>query len=367
MGVDRAFGAKPYPTAPLTANGQRLPSRLWRYSFALVFLVLATAAGPQAQLTSRLDRIAKRGYLGCGIEAAVPGFATLDEAGRYRGLDIDVCRAVAAAIFGTPDKIRFIPAPSLDDFRRRDEIDLVSRRLTWELQREGSTGLLFGPVTFYDGQMFLAARAAGVDRETLLDSTSVCVAGGTVFERQLDEFFTSHSLALKKIALESPHDYADIAHRLDDGRCRVYSGDESDLGAVRASTARPENFILLPERISKEPLAPLVRDDDPRFFTVVRWTVFALIEAEELGVTAANAGAMRQAQSLDVRRLLGVVAGNGKALGLREQWAYDAIRAVGNYGEMFERNVGRDGPIKLERGLNRLWKDGGLMYAAPLR
>jgi general L-amino acid transport system substrate-binding protein len=242
----------------------------------------------------------------------------------------------------------------------------VSRRLTWELSREAPLGLLFGPITFYDGQGFLVAKRLGVTQLRQLAGMGVCVAGGTHFEFNVGTYFASRKLSLKKQVLETGK-FDEIADALRTGRCRAYTADVSDLGAIRRTLPRPGDFDILAEQISREPLAPLVRQADPHFFTVLRWTIFALINAEELGVTSKNVDAMRASANVNVQRLLGVVPGNGKALGLRESWAYDAIKALGNYGEIFERNVGRDSPIKLNRGLNRLSTAGGLMYAPPLR
>ena len=338
---------------------------------AIACLVAAGAvsvmAASVAQPGSRLRLIERRESLGCGVEPAVAGFAEVDPMGRYRGLDVDVCRALAAAIFGTPAKVKFLPALTVEAFLRNDAIDVVSRRLTWELTREANLGLLFGPVTFYDGQGFLVSKASGMTSVSQLAGRDVCVAAGTLFEFNVGAYFTAHSLELKKTILESAHDFTQVAAALNTGRCRVYTGDMSDLGAIRSQLSSPADFDILPEQISKEPLAPLVRQDDPKFFTILRWTILALIRAEELGVTSANAEAMRKSTEVEVQRLLGVAPGNGKALGLREAWAYDAIRAVGNYGEMFERNLGRSSRIQLARGLNRLAKDGGLMYAPPFR
>ena len=316
---------------------------------------------------SRLELIQKRGFLTCGIEPAVAGFAEVDGQGHYGGLDIDVCRALAAAIFGTPDKIKFVEIASVAHFLERDDIDVVSRRLTWELRREGSFPLLFGPITFYDGQGFLVARSLNARSLRDLSGTAVCVAGGTNFEFNLGSHFQAEKLTLTKTILESASNFGAIAKALAGGQCRVYTADVSELGAIRATLPRPTDFAILDEQISREPLAPLVRQDDPHWFVIVRWTVLALINAEELGVTSSNVEAMRKSGDVDVQRLLGSVPGNGKALGLRESWAYDAIKAVGNYGEMFEKNLGRGSRIGLNRGLNRLARDGGLMYAPPLR
>ena len=329
---------------------------------SILLCVSSTSAGGP-----RLDRIQRRCFLTCGIEPAVAGFAEVDAQGRYRGLDIDVCRALAAVVFGSPDTVKFIEVASVAEFLKNDDIDVVSRRLTWELRREAPLPLLFGPITFYDGQGFLVSKALKARTIRQLSGAEICVAGGTNFEFTAGSYFQAHQLTLKKLILESSSDFARIATALANGKCRIYTADVSELGAIRARLPRPSDFEILAEQISREPLAPLVRQDDPRWFVVLRWTILALINAEELGVTSANVDAMRKSDNVDVRRLLGAVAGNGKALGLRETWAYDAIKAVGNYGEMFEKNVGRDSRIQLERGLNRLSTQGGLMYAPPLR
>jgi len=337
--------------------------RILTATASLIVCLTATSAlaGP------RLDRIRQRGYLTCGVEPAVAGFAEVDAQGRYRGFDIDVCRALAAAIFGTADKTRFIQVSSVTEFLKDDRIDVVSRRLTWELRREGPLPIFFGPITFYDGQGFLVAGSVKATSSRQLSGVPVCVAGGTNFEFTVGSHFQASKLSLNKVILESATDFGSIADALSSGRCRAYTADVSELGAIRARLRRPADFEILPEHISREPLAPLVRQDDPQLFVILRWTINALINAEELGVTSANLDAMRKNENVDVQRLLGVVPGNGKALGLSESWAYDAIKAVGNYGEMFEKNIGRGSSIKLDRGLNRLAKDGGLLYAAPLR
>ena len=315
----------------------------------------------------RLDLIQKRGFLNCGIEENVPGFSEVDAAGRHHGFDIDVCRAIAAAVLGTADRVKFIPVSNAAEFLKNEEIDVVSRRLTWELRREAALPLLFGPITFYDGQGFLVSKALKAQTIRQLSGIGMCVAGGTNFEFNAGAYFQSHQLTLKKIVLESAADFSAIAKRLASGKCGGYTADVSELAAIRSQLPQPADFEILDEQISREPLAPLVRQDDPHWFVSVRWTIIALINAEELGVTSANIDEMRKSANVAIQRLLGVVDGNGKALGLRESWAYDAIKAVGNYGEMFEKNIGRGSRIGLDRGLNRLARDGGLMYAPPLR
>jgi general L-amino acid transport system substrate-binding protein len=338
-------------------NG-RLPVRAAAGALALFIGFTSTL---KAQ--SRLDLVRKRGTLVCGVTAAVHGFAAVDERGRYSGLDVDVCRAVAAAIFGAADKVRFVDAGTVDGFLRSTEIDLVSRRLTWSLQREG-LGLLFGPVTFYDGQGFMVPRARKIKTPLELANARICIVPGTVTDYNLNAYFQSRGLSFRKVPLKS-HDQAD--GEFSAGRCDALTADLSELGSVRSRMAKRDAFEILPELISKEPMAPIVRQGDDQFFNVLRWTVFALIAAEELGITSANVMEKAGSADLDVKRFLGVVPGNGRALGLDEAWAANVIKAVGNYGEIFERNVGRQSPIGFERGLNGLWTGGGLMYAPLLR
>ena len=335
---------------------------------ALLLAAAANCAREPAPKPTRLETIRQRGTLGCGVEPAVPGFAEVDATGRYRGLDVDICRAMAAAIFGTAEKITYVPAPSAADFRQNDAIDVISRRITWELRREWPYRLLFGPIVFYDGQGFLVAKALGVSDVAGLDGRDVCVAAASVFDVNLESHLATEKIRVKKVFISrDPHDIQDIADDIVAGRCTAYTADVSLLAAIRSTTHRPQDFEILDKLVSREPLAQIVRDDDPQFFDILRWSVFALINAEELGVTSANIDGMRASENVAVRRLLGVSPGNGKALGLSEDWAYQAIKAVGNYGEIFERNIGRGSPLGLNRGLNRLASDGGLMYAPPLR
>ena len=312
---------------------------------------------------SRLDLVRKRGALVCGVTPGVRGFADVDDRGQYSGLDVDVCRALAAAIFGTADKVRFVAAGTVDAFLKSTEVDLVSRRLTWSLQREG-LGLLFGPVTFYDGQGFMVPRALKIKTPRELANARICIVPGTVTDYNLNTYFQSRNLAFRKVSLRS-HDQ--VEGEFAAGRCDALTADLSELGSVRSRMTKRDAFEILPELISKEPLGA---DRPPGRRSVLqrpRWTVFALIAAEELGITSANVAAKAGSADLDVKRFLGVVPGNGRALGLDEAWAANVIKAVGNYGEMFERNVGMQSPIRFERGLNGLWTDGGLMYAPLLR
>ena len=323
-------------------------------------------AGSTADAGPRLGAIKRKGFLTCGVATGVAGFAEKDDRGRYHGLDVDICRALSAAIFGTPDKVRYVQADKVATFRQ-SAIDVVSRRLTWELRREAPLGLLFGPVMFYDGQGFLVAKSVGATTPRQLSGITLCVAGGTVFEFNVGTYFAANALALKAVTLESPDRFDDIASALTSGRCSAYTADVSELGAIRSRMSRPSDFDILTEQISKEPLAQLVRQDDPQFFDILRWTVFALMGAEELGITSQNVDRMRMSEDVNVQRFLGVVPGNGRALGLSEAWAYNVIKTLGNYGELFDRNVGRASALKLDRGLNRPWTVGGLLFSPPLR
>ena len=344
----RAFSAVPMNNRPVV---------LFAVALALLGGIARAASGQ-----GRLPLIRQRGALVCGLAPGVSGFARADGQGRYSGLDVDVCRAVAAAIFGTPDKVRYEQASSVEQFQRSPDMDLVSRRLTWSLQREG-LGLLFGPVMFYDGQGFLVPARLAAQKVSQLSNARICVVAGGLNESNLTIYFRSHALTLRKVLIQT----AQVEAELVAGRCDAFTADFSELGSLRSLMRKPDDFRILAEQISKEPLAQLVRRSDTDLFNVLRWTIFAMIEAEELGVTSVNLAEMAKRDDPDVRHLLGITPGNGKALGLDEAWARNVVKAVGNYGEVYERNVGMGSPIKLARGLNALWSAGGLMFAPPLR
>ena len=320
--------------------------------------------GGAAGAGHRLDDIRRRGFLTCGVWPEVAGFSQKNGPESYTGLDVDMCRALSAAIFGTPDKVRFVETSTVERFLQSTDVDLVSRRLTWELRREGSLGLLFGPIMFYDGQGFLVPRRLGITSIRQLSGRNICVRPVSHTEVTLEHYFRAQGLDLRKVPLDTA---ADLGAAFAGGRCHAYTHDATMLGAIRTRLPRPRDYSILSQQITKEPLAQIVRKGDDEFFDVLRWTVFAVIQAEELGVTSNNVDDMLQSDNLDIKRLLGVVPGNGKALGLDERWAYDVIKSLGNYGEMFDRNVGMPSPVGMERGLNRLWTSGGLMYAPPLR
>jgi len=328
----------------------------------LLIAALSASCGSGAP-TSRLSRIRQRGFLVCGVFPGIAGFAQVDRQGHYSGFDIDICRAVAAAIVGSAERIRYQQVPSIDLFQQSNDIDIVSRRLTWSLRREG-LHVLFGPITFYDGQGFLVPTHLQVDHAVGLAGVPVCVAEGSEHDVTLTAYFRRHQIALDKVRVA---DGAAGGRALAEGRCQAFSADVSELASVRSTMDNPRGFRLLADRISQEPLAQLVRKDDVDLFNVLRWTVFAMIAAEELGVTSANVSEMAARDDPDIARLLGVAPGNGSALGLDETWARHVIADVGNYGEVFERNLGMATPIAMERGLNALWSRGGLLFAPPLK
>ena len=316
---------------------------------------------------STLAAIKERGWLQCGASTGVAGFSQPDSQGKWAGFDVDICRAVAAAVFGDPDKTKYTPLTSQQRLvaLQSGEIDMLSRTTTWTLQRDSASGLNFTAVTYYDGQGFIVPKRLGIKSAKELGGATVCVTTGTTTELNLADFARRNRLQIKPVVYEK---IDDARGAFFNDRCDAYTTDASQLASVRVNLAKnPGDYVILPDIISKEPLAPAVRHGDDQWFDIVKWTVFAVIEAEELGVTSKNVDEQLKNPDPTVQRLLGVSAGNGKALGLDEKWAYNAIKLVGNYGEIFERNLGAGSAMKIERGLNALWNNGGLMYAIPLR
>jgi len=330
---------------------------------AAATLGLASAAG-----AGTLDDIKARGHLLCGVSTGLAGFSNPDSAGKWSGLDVDVCKAIAAAILGDAEKVKFVPATAQQRFTmlQSKEVDLLSRNTTWTLQRDTALGLNFAPTTYYDGQGFMVPKALNVKTAKDLAGATVCVQPGTTTELNLADYFRAQKMDFKPVVIEK---LEEVNAAYFAGRCDVLTTDASGLASVRATVAqKPDDHIILPEIISKEPLAPAVRHGDDAFFDVVKWTVYALLEAEEKGISSKNVDQMATSQDPTIQRLLGTSPGMGKALGVDEKWAFNAIKQVGNYAEIFDRNVGPSTPLRLERGLNALWtKPGGLMYAPPIR
>lgn len=327
---------------------------------------LAGASAP-ALAGKTLDAVRQRGELSCGVSTGIGGFSIVDSKGEWTGLTTDFCRAVAAAVLGDAGKVKFVPLTPQQRFAalQSGDIDLLATLATWTLTRDASLGLLYAGVYFYDGQGFLVAKSVGVKSARELDGASVCTASGTTSELNLADYFHANKLTFKPVVFDSQNE---ARAAFFNGRCQALSADVSYLSSVRASDApKPDDFVILPELISKEPLGPLVARDDLEWFSIVKWTLYVLIEAEEKGVTAANLDAMKASADPSIQRLLGVNGELGMKLGLDPTFAYRAIKKVGNYGEMFERNLGPKTPLRLERNLNDLWTRGGLIYAMPAR
>src|SRR5580700_10768613 len=319
-----------------------------------------------AQAGPTLDKVKQAG-LTCGVPTGIPGFGMPDSQGKYAGLDVDVCKAIAAAISGDPEKVKYVPLTAQQRFTalQSGEVDILSNNTTWTLSRDTQLGLNFGPVVFYDGQGFMVPKKLGVKTAKELNGATICVAPGTTTELNLADYFRGNKMEFKPVVIEKVDElYAAFFS----GRCDVMTGDASGLAAQRVGRAsNPDDYVVLPERISKEPLAPVVRHGDEEWNDIVRWVVYALIEAEEKGVTQKNVDDMAKSDDPNIKRMLGVTPGMGKALGLDEKWAYNEIKLVGNYGEIFDRTLGKDTELKFDRGLNNLWTHGGLLYAMPIR
>ncbi len=324
-------------------------------------LTMAAEAGPT------LDGIKNRGTLVCGVNTGLAGFALPDREGNFKGLDADTCRAIAAAVLGDAKKVKFVPTTAQQRFTalQTGEIDVLTRNTTWTLLRDTDNGFNFAPPNYYDGQGFMVAKKLGVKTAKELDGATICVQPGTTTELNLADYFRSNKINFKPLVIEK---LDEVENAYFAGRCDAYTTDRSGLAATRAQKAsNPEDHVILPDVISKEPLAPAVRHGDDEWFDIVKWVMYALIGAEEKGITAENVDQMLKSDDPEVKRMLGVSPGLGKALHLDEKWLYNIVKQVGNYGEIFERNVGKESPLKLERGVNALWTKGGLMYAMPFR
>jgi general L-amino acid transport system substrate-binding protein len=330
-----------------------------------VLAVASLATGAQAGPT--LDAIKERGELRCGVSTGLAGFSLADAQGNWTGLDVDYCRAMAAALFGDSTAVEFVPLSAQQRFTalQSGEVDILSRNTTWTLTRDASLGLVFAGVTFFDGQGFMVPADLGVQSALELDGAEVCVQPGTTTELNLADYFRANSMEFTGVVIES---FEQSLETFFSGRCQVYTTDKSGLAAIIANDAPdPDAYIILPETISKEPLGPVVRRGDDEFFTIAKWVVYGLIEAEEAGVNSGNVEEMKSSENPTVQRLLGTSDAMGDLLGLPADWAVQMISQVGNYGEIFDRNVGPDTPLRLERGQNDLWTRGGLMYAMPVR
>ncbi len=334
--------------------------------FAAFAAILCFAAGAADAASPTLAKVKKNGYLRCGVNEGLPGFATPDAKGNWTGLDVDFCRALAAAIFNDPKKVRFTPTSAKVRFTvlQAGEVDVLSRNTTWTMGRDVQIGLEFVGVMYYDGQGFMVPKKLNVTSAKQLSGASVCTNTGTTTELNLADYFRANKMKYKVIAFEKN---AEVLAAYDAGRCDAYTTDASGLSAERLKLKNPNDHIILPEIISKEPLGPAVNQGDQQWGDLVRWTMYAMINAEELGVTSKNVDKMLKSPSPEVRRLLGVEGSFGESLGLTKDWVVRIVKTVGNYGEVFDRNVGKGSPLKIPRGMNALWKKGGLQYAPPVR
>ena len=325
--------------------------------------------GATAAQADTLSDVKDKGFVQCGVNGSnLAGFGAQDSSGNWAGLDIDLCKAVAAAVFGDATKVKFTPLSAKDRFPalQSGEIDLLARNTTWSVSRDSQLGFDFRAVNYYDGQGFMVKKELGVKSALELSGASVCVQSGTTTELNLADYFRSNNMDFKPVVFEA-QDEADAAYNA--GRCDAYTTDASGLYSIRLKMANPDDHMVLPEIISKEPLGPAVRQNDSKWFDIVSWSHYAMVAAEEFGITTANLEEMKKSANPDIKRFLGEEADStiGADLGVANDWAAQIIKAVGNYGESFERNVGEGSPLKIARGLNAQWTKGGLQYAPPVR
>ncbi|WP_163336324.1 amino acid ABC transporter substrate-binding protein [Desulfopila sp. IMCC35008] len=332
----------------------------WFVAAVALFCISGVAFG------ATRDEVQKRGYLQCGVSTGLPGFSSPDNKGNWTGLDTDICRAVAAAVLGDAKKVKFIPLTAMERFTPllAGEVDMLSRNTSWTFTRDSSLGLNFAGVSYYDGQGFMVLRKRGITNITDLAGATICVQSGTTKEHDLADYFRQNKMEYRPLLFDTPDQ---AIKGFETGRCDAITSGRSQLYGLAAKLAVPTEADVLPEVIANEPLGPVVRQGDDAWFNIVKWSLFAMINGEELGVSSANIESMRGTDSEAIKRLLGVVGIKGQGLGLADDWAYRIIKQVGNYGEVFERNLGEDSPLKIDRGLNRLWSKGGIVYAPPIR
>lgn len=330
------------------------------FAFALTF----ASAGLASAAT--LDDIKARGAILCGVSGGLAGFSQPDDKGAWTGIDVDFCRALAAAVFNDPSKVKFLPLTAKDRFTalQSREVDLLSRNTTWTSSRDTSLGLNFAGVIYYDAQGFMVRKAAKVSSALELSNTTVCVQSGTTTQLNLADYFRSNNMKYEAVVFNTADE---VIKAYESGRCDVFTTDVSQIYAERLKLTKPDDHMILPELISKEPLGPVVRHGDDQWFDIVKWTLFAMINAEEYDVSQKTLEQRLKSDRPDVKRLLGVEGNYGEQLGLTNDWVVRIIRHVGNYGEIFDRNVGANSRLKIDRGLNKLWNKGGIQYAPPVR
>lgn len=335
------------------------------FSVAAVAALAVAFAAPSASAQT-LKTVKDRGTLNCGSNGTLAGFGLPDAQGQWTGLDVDFCKAIAAAIFGDAKKVKFVPLSAKDRFTalQSGEVDILARNTTWTSSRDTSLGLNFVGVNYYDGQGFMVRKALKVNSALELNGASVCVQQGTTTELNLSDYFRANNMTVKTVTFATANE---AVKAYDAGRCDAYTTDASGLYAERLRLANAADHLVLPEIISKEPLGPAVRHGDDQWFDVAKWTLYAMINAEELNITQKNVDEMLKSTNPDVKRFVGTEGNYGEQLGLPKDWAVQIVKAVGNYGEAFDRNIGAASPLKIERGLNKLWNKGGIQYAPPVR
>jgi general L-amino acid transport system substrate-binding protein len=339
---------------------------------SFLFGVAASAMAATAATAGTLDDVKAKGFIQCGVSQGLIGFSQADDQGNYSGIDVDFCRAVAAAVFNDPSKVKFTPLSAKERFTalQSGEIDVLSRNSTWTMSRDTSLGLKFAGVMYYDGQGFMVKKSLGVDSALKLDGATVCTNTGTTTELNLADYFKANNMKYQVVAIENNDE---VVKAYLEGRCDIFTTDQSGLYSERLKFPTPDDHVVLPEIISKEPLGPVVRQGDDAWFNVVKWTYYGLLDAEEAGITQANVDEMVNSPNPEIKRMLGgknddgSAGGFGTGIGLSEDWLHQIIKGVGNYGEIFERNVGQGSQLKIARGKNALWSAGGLQYAPPIR
>ena len=317
-------------------------------------------------VASTLSQVKEKGHIQCGVSQGLPGFSNADDSGNWTGLDVDLCRGVAAAVFGDANAVKFTPLSAKQRFTAlaSGEIDILSRNTTWTMTRDTQLGLNFAGVNYYDGQGMMVPTALGAKSAMELDGANICTNTGTTTELNITDFFRSNNMTFNLVAYEKADE---VVAAYDSGRCDVYTTDRSGLAAQRGKLTNPDAHVVLPEIISKEPLGPVVRQGDDQWFNIVRWTLNAMINAEEMGISSSNVADKSGSDDPAVKRLLGKEGTFGEELGISNDWAYNIISQVGNYEESYEKHVGENTPLKLARGVNALWSDGGILYASPVR
>jgi len=313
-----------------------------------------------------LEDVQKRGTLSCGVSTGLAGFSQKDENGKWSGLDVDVCRAVAAAVLGDADKVQYKPLTAKERFTalQSGEIDMLSRNTTWTHTRDTSLGLNFAGVNYYDGQGFMVSKKLGLKSALELDGAAVCIQAGTTTELNLADYFRSNGISYTAITFDTSDQ---TRAGFESGRCDVLTSDQSQLYALRIGLKDPSAAVVLPEVISKEPLGPVVRQGDDAWFNIVRWSLMAMVEAEFLGIDSSTADKAKMEGNPSQKRLMGSEGDAGQKLGISADWGYNIVKQVGNYAESFERNVGQGSPLKIARGLNAQWNQGGILYSSPIR